>query len=676
MANEGNTGNVQKMKNAREKIIKLGYKFENENVSTGANEIIDIVHDYPWVLDNAIKPQTAYLTGNYGGYQAGTSKTFVDNNVAHHSNVPVCYMVERKSVVNAAVANILNIISTLNDIAQSFKEGAAASSNSVVSGALSAGETIVSSFKKMITGLIPSGANAILAGNNLNDEILNPYRYLYITAATGKKYVFPLTSNEASSFMPTKLAWADVGKGMPKIIKSIFDMAQDVTASAAFAGNVVRNFASLGSQGDDNNSVSELPKSFTYPKTGDAMQVQFTLYNTTKKNAWRDNYRFLYLFAVRNMPFRTETLSFVPPLLYDIIVPGIKRMPVSALTEMKVVPKGMIRLLQCDNFIDTETSGRKIQVSVPEAWEVTLKFQSLIAPSANLMLSNIIQHLNIEVEEGLLDEMKLNAEQMQDAIDEKDDLDKQLKDLCKNLDMSKKFDAAKDQMQAAKRAGYAKRFRDHINLILDNNPTFTPDTESWYDELEDDPFIQKFLAESNMSEDEFNAFCTSSSGLGLPPTPIACYNVNSTLLGYEFVKKPNPYQGREPNFGDANGNYDKIDKAISSADAVLDTLSRETKKLWETESKTAAKKGGFGIKTDAMGKDGFEYSHEYGNGDKTPPGYLSPDEREQAAKKITELTNELKLLANATGTNWQDPCGDVSSSKSTASPAAPAASAK
>ena len=99
----------------------------------------------------------------------------------------------------------------------------------------------------------------------------------------------------------------------------------------------------------------------------------------------QENYRFLFLFVLRNLPLRIDTASFVPPVLYDIIVPGVKHLPVCSVEGINVVPKGMVRTLKCQNFV----GEGELTVNVPEAWEITISFRCLIGNAANMVMSGM-----------------------------------------------------------------------------------------------------------------------------------------------------------------------------------------------------------------------------------------------------------------------------------------------
>jgi hypothetical protein len=172
------------------------------------------------------------------------------------------------------------------------------------------------------------------------------------------------------------------------------DTAQNAIMGVGAGLNFVRNVISVANgAGDDiGTAVDEKAKSYVYPTNGDTVKVSFTLYNTTRPDAWKNNFRFLYLFVFRNLPFRLDTLSFSPPYLYDVIVPGICRYPVCAVSDLSIKPHGLTRLMTLDNFI--KGSGT-ITTAIPEAWEVDISFSSLIGQSGNLMLSSLVGSIGI-----------------------------------------------------------------------------------------------------------------------------------------------------------------------------------------------------------------------------------------------------------------------------------------
>ncbi len=262
---------------------------------------------------------------------------------------------------------------------------------------------MINTLKDKINGFIKNIGDLgnLLSNNNLNSDLFLPYRYLYITKATNKKFVFPMT-NDHSSFGSHTATWGDVsgpdnnkkGLGLTSVVNQLTETVNGFLTETSGLLSLVDNISSnIKGEASVTDVVSEVAKTFKYDTTGETVTINFTLYNTTRLNAWKDNYKFLYLFSLRNLPFRIDATTFVPPLLYDVIIPGIKRLPVCAVSSLNIVPKGMTRTLICNNFLG---GSGQISVNVPESWEVSITFQCLIGKSANMMLDGIVGNLNIQ----------------------------------------------------------------------------------------------------------------------------------------------------------------------------------------------------------------------------------------------------------------------------------------
>lgn len=359
----------------------LGISF----TSGGDGGTIDIVSKYPWIADESISSGSSDSSSNNAAFQK-------------RNNVPYCYAIERVSAVNASIANIANMVNTLGDqLSKGVDTASSVSTTLLGEGAGKTvgevGSTVVNGVKDIFNQLKSKFKfDELLKANNLNSQMFGPYQYLYITKASGKKFVFPLATND-SSFSTVKNKWGAMKK-LPGFLGDLVGTGIEKLKTFSASLNILNNLDSFVSgKGDsDMGNVDETPKTYTYPTDGDSLNVAFTLYNTTRLNAWKDNYRFLLLFVLRNLPMRIDAFTFTPPVLYDIIQPGVKRLPVCCAENIKIVPKGMVRTLTCENFI--KGSGT-ITVNVPEAWEVNITFKSLIGTSANMILSELTGSLNV-----------------------------------------------------------------------------------------------------------------------------------------------------------------------------------------------------------------------------------------------------------------------------------------
>lgn len=376
------------LKKVQDDFIAKSFKIGNGTVS----ETIDIVSDYQWILDKKISGSDTFNVDKDGTIT-----------ITKSCKTPVCYVVERKSATNAGIANILNALlavqtniqkagDTLNklnvDEIFGLGEGTTKKATASVNGIID----------KMFNALIPANMENLLKDNNLNSGILSPYKYLYITKETGKKFVFPLNNNFAS-FAPVKNAWGN-SSTLPGFLGQAVDSTMGFLDGFSAGANLINNLQGLTSgEGSDIGNNREMAKSYTFPQTGDKITINFTLYNTTKVDAWKENYKFLFLFVLRNLPMRIDVSSFMPPLLYDVIIPSAKRLPVCCVENINIVPKGMIRTLTSKDFLDT---GSDITVNVPEAWEVTITFGSLISSTMNLILAG--SHSGMKVQTATVEE--------------------------------------------------------------------------------------------------------------------------------------------------------------------------------------------------------------------------------------------------------------------------------
>lgn len=356
------------LKKVQDDFIAKSFKISNGS----ASETIDIVTDYQWILDKKISSPDGFNVSDDGVLSASKS-----------CKTPVCYVVERKSATNAGIANILNALLAVQTNVQ--KSGDTLDNvfgleKGTFGEVANKANAIID---RMLNALIPAGMQTLLKQNNLNSGILSPYKYLYVTKATGKKFVFPLSNNFAS-FSPVKNAWGNSSK-LPGFLGQVVDQTMGVLDGFSGGANLLNNLQGLTSgEGSDIGNNREMAKSYTFPQTGDKITTNFTLYNTTKVDAWKENYKFLFLFVLRNLPMRIDVSSFMPPLLYDVIIPSAKRLPVCCVENINIVPKGMIRTLTSKDFLET---GSDITVNVPEAWEVTITFGSLISSTMNLILA-------------------------------------------------------------------------------------------------------------------------------------------------------------------------------------------------------------------------------------------------------------------------------------------------
>lgn len=373
-------------------LIKKQFVGDNNQIGADGDEVVDIVTEYQWVINKPIE------TGESNKYR----------------DVPFLYAIEKYQQYGATATNLVNNLYSLktsskaiiNDVGQ----GVSGIFNKVKSGLNVAISSITGDGGKKLDDTNVIGATVTNMSNFVQGEnskinqqrytegyssLLDPYKHLYILGKTGKKYCFPFFGEGSASWSLNNDFSSDGSKSI--LSKALTGKVDDLARGLVdIAGDIQELSNYLGGSGDIggfNMYNIEKAKAFNFPSSGKTVSVRFPLFNTTKKDAWKDNYKFIVLFGFRNMLFRKDNVQYYPPLIYDVTIPGWGRMPLSFVKQFTVKPIGMIRPLAMENFIgkvEGEEGMSSLTVNVPEAWVVQIDFQSLIAESGNQYLSSMI----------------------------------------------------------------------------------------------------------------------------------------------------------------------------------------------------------------------------------------------------------------------------------------------
>ena len=180
--------NSDRIKEWQTKFIDVSYKAGSGNSSSA--EIIDILSDYSWIADEIIEK----------------NENSDKNSYSKKNNLPFCYIIERKSAANAGIANIINMLSSITEMGDKSLDAINNTTKTLAGGTFletvgQKGTDAIKSISDKIKGTLNSiignsKFNELLKANNLNDgDLLSPYRYLYITKETNKRYVMPLASD-------------------------------------------------------------------------------------------------------------------------------------------------------------------------------------------------------------------------------------------------------------------------------------------------------------------------------------------------------------------------------------------------------------------------------------------------------------------------------------------------
>ena len=379
---------------------ELGKGLLNDYNSTGfkrKNAIVDIVSNYPWSIDSVQQKK--------------------DNSVI---SVPHCYVVEYQQRYSSTITNLLNtltagvngldnLVSNVNEVVE--KVGPNFDIKSKIAGLLqnlndvgektATAQDFVDKATKKINSFFKDKINKIRnpinnAGGDNN--YMQPYNLLYDLVETGHRYCFPMIAEPPT--LSLKNTFGDNETDVSNLsANSLFTFINTMSSAITNVSRDLGQFSTFLTGGDTSGNLFERThieksKFFQFPTDTDSYTISFPLLNTVQKNTakepvWKMNYKFILLFCMRNMIFRKDNTSFYPPLFYDLVIPGTIRQPYTYVESVNVQPLGIVRMLKIEDGFLTFLNKQSYSIPVPEAWMVTIKFKSLIATSANLILSGL-----------------------------------------------------------------------------------------------------------------------------------------------------------------------------------------------------------------------------------------------------------------------------------------------
>lgn len=357
-------------------------------------EHVDLVSYYGWTGEPIVKPQKGATT---------------------NANVPFLLATERRQRVNSSIMNFVNLLYSAAhaaraadrslSAARALNNGASTAVSIATTAGMTASNIVGTAFNKAKQWVESAAGHwnvGITTGDPDLDNFLHPYKYLYLTEATGKSFVFPML-NQGESYLSLTGTWNSEPQYSGLISNFITGAVEDFATNVAMTGNdaVALSQAIMMNSTSIEQAYIEKAKSYNFPEEGQTVKCNFVLYNTGERGIWEKHYRFLYLFAIRNLPYKITPYSYIPPLLYDLIMPGYKKLPLCYVSNFQVIQHGVVRNMNTKTIFGKEATNKA--VSVPEAWGVSIEFKSLLSPSANLMLQESSCGGEIEVKQVTVD---------------------------------------------------------------------------------------------------------------------------------------------------------------------------------------------------------------------------------------------------------------------------------
>ena len=360
---------------------------KNDSISSSSNGMIDVVNGFYWTTsqqssrqdvpygmikekrlkNNALIAQLAYysaIVSEKGGTLLGRASNLISNSGAASGPLGGALVNSAGRLFSGAGQKLLGAVS-------SFGKG-----------------VLGTGILQALTGKSAEGIIGSLTGELASSDVLAPYEGLYLTEDTKFVYKFPYFDNQL-------LALQNAFGSDDSILKST--LGQLATQGFGTAENIISSMGIM-----EPGVYIEKPKVFNFASGGDTVTFNFPLINT----GWstfedvQKNWQLIYLLTYQNRPNRRTRDLIDPPCLYEVMLPGVKYMPYAFISRMSVNFLGSRR----SYYIKIPSVGggtNKIQTIIPDAYDISISFTSLIAESQNFLYHMLYENQNkVNVNDG------------------------------------------------------------------------------------------------------------------------------------------------------------------------------------------------------------------------------------------------------------------------------------
>ena len=248
-------------------------------------------------------------------------------------------------------------------------------------------------------------AQALLTNNTVNlIGGSNPYESLYnFDSPTGFSYTFPFYNTEyydvANTFVESNAIGAaeDIGNAVGSAFSSIVGAAatmggragavgrggQVVGAAAGAVGNVLSAGNSIAGAANKLRSIAGGTGKLDVPQIWDntsprVITFKFYLLNTYSVKDINDNWELIHLLRYQNVINKMTLVNAVPPVFYEVKIPGQHYSIASYISNLKIENVGTTRGLD-------DIGGVPGKVNIPDAFSVTITLTDFIKPSQNML---------------------------------------------------------------------------------------------------------------------------------------------------------------------------------------------------------------------------------------------------------------------------------------------------
>lgn len=213
-----------------------------------------------------------------------------------------------------------------------------------------------------------------------SDDPLSPYEELFPKdTPTDDTYRFPHFSDVNFEVNSPQWTSLDIVEGVNKAGEAIGGFLGGQAGREAVS-SILRGAGTVGmgllAATNPKVGIFDRPKLWSNHEYR-SLTIKFPLFNTFHPDDWEKNRKLCYDLVKENLFFKQNFITGVPPVFYDVLIPGQYYSYASAVTNLAVFNRGNQRQL---------TSKEGITCNVPDAYEVNITLTDLVMPSQNLML--------------------------------------------------------------------------------------------------------------------------------------------------------------------------------------------------------------------------------------------------------------------------------------------------
>lgn len=114
---------------------------------------------------------------------------------------------------------------------------------------------------------------------------------------------------------------------------------------------------------------------YNFDRNQESISFSFPLLNTMSPEQISENYQILFLLLYQNSMFRKDRSAYVPPCIYEVLIPNTRYMKYAYISMLSVEFLGTRRVIEIN--APAFPTGNKFKTIIPEAYKVNMTITGL-----------------------------------------------------------------------------------------------------------------------------------------------------------------------------------------------------------------------------------------------------------------------------------------------------------